>query len=133
MSGALTGRLQHGDGGRSMTLRTRRESAPAPNRPIPGCHASPRCLCPRAGGGAAAQVRTRQRKSHPVSYKQLLKQQCYIGGAWCDDDSRKTMEVTGPGKGTVLGAFPNMGEAETARTIPAAEGPAQAGAGDGGG
>src|SRR5258708_33438329 len=121
MSGALTGRLQHGDGGRSMTLRTRRESAPAPNRPIPGCHASPRCLCPRAGGGAAAQVRTRQRKSHPVSYKQLLKQQCYIGGAWCDADSGKTVDVTDPGKGAVLGAVPNMCEAETAPASAAAE------------
>ena len=56
-----------------------------------------------------------------MSYTRFLKQQCYIGGKWCDADGGGTINVNDPGKGTVLGTVPNMGAAETARAIDAAE------------
>lgn len=56
-----------------------------------------------------------------MGYADFLRQQCYIDGQWCDADSGKAVDVTDPGTGKVLGAVPNMGEAETARAIAAAE------------
>lgn len=56
-----------------------------------------------------------------MSYTRFLKQQCYIDGKWCDADSGGTIPVTDPGNGEVLGTVPNMGQAETARAIDAAE------------
>jgi succinate-semialdehyde dehydrogenase/glutarate-semialdehyde dehydrogenase len=56
-----------------------------------------------------------------MSYTQVLKQQCYIDGQWCDADGGGTINVTDPGNGTVLGTVPNMGAAETERAIDAAE------------
>jgi len=56
-----------------------------------------------------------------MGYADFLKQQCYIDGQWCDADSGKAVDVTDPGTGKVLGTVPNMGEAETARAIAAAE------------
>jgi len=51
----------------------------------------------------------------------LLRQQCHIGGKWCDSDSGKTMGVTDPGNGDFLGTVPHMGRVETVRAIEAAE------------
>ena len=51
----------------------------------------------------------------------LLRQQCYIDGAWCDADSGETIPVTNPATGEVLGTVPKMGAAETRRAIEAAE------------
>lgn len=56
-----------------------------------------------------------------MGYADFLRQQCYIDGQWCDADSGKNVNVTDPGTGKVLGTVPNMGEAETARAIAAAE------------
>ena len=56
-----------------------------------------------------------------MSYTDFLKQQCYIDGQWLDADSGKTVDVMDPGDGKKLGTVPNMGEAETARAIAAAE------------
>ncbi len=56
-----------------------------------------------------------------MTYSHLLRQQAYVDGIWCDADSGLTMPVNDPGKGTELGQVPNMGEAETARAIAAAE------------
>ena len=50
----------------------------------------------------------------------LLRQQCYINGKWADADSGKTLDVTNPATGEVLGTIPNMGAAETRRAIEAA-------------
>jgi succinate-semialdehyde dehydrogenase/glutarate-semialdehyde dehydrogenase len=50
----------------------------------------------------------------------LLRQQCYIDGQWVDADGGKTLAVTNPATGEVLGAVPNMGAAETRRAIEAA-------------
>ncbi|MBU6266537.1 MAG: NAD-dependent succinate-semialdehyde dehydrogenase [Sphingomonadales bacterium] len=56
-----------------------------------------------------------------MSYQNFLKQQCYIDGQWVDADSGTTVAVTDPGSGKPLGTVPNMGTAETARAIAAAE------------
>ena len=56
-----------------------------------------------------------------MAYTDFLRQQCYIDGAWVDADSGKAVDVTDPGTGAVLGTVPNMGEAETARAIAAAD------------
>ncbi len=50
----------------------------------------------------------------------LLRQQCYVDGQWVDADSGKTLAVTNPATGEVLGAVPSMGAAETRRAIEAA-------------
>jgi succinate-semialdehyde dehydrogenase/glutarate-semialdehyde dehydrogenase len=50
----------------------------------------------------------------------LLRQQCYIDGAWRDADSGGTKPVTNPATGVVLGTVPNMGTAETRAAIEAA-------------
>ncbi len=52
--------------------------------------------------------------------RKLLRQQCYIDGAWIDADGGKTLAVTNPATGEVLGTVPNMGAAETRRAIDAA-------------
>lgn len=51
----------------------------------------------------------------------LLRQQAYIGGAWCDADNGATITVGNPYDASVLGTVPNLGQAETARAIAAAE------------
>ncbi len=50
----------------------------------------------------------------------LFRQQCYIDGKWVDADSGKTVPVTNPATGEILGTIPNMGAAETRRAIEAA-------------
>ena len=56
-----------------------------------------------------------------MAYTDFLRQQCYIGGTWCDADNGKVLPVTDPGTGAQLGTVPSMAEAETARAIAAAE------------
>lgn len=51
----------------------------------------------------------------------LLRQQCYIDGQWIDADSGKSIDVTNPATGEVIGTVPNMGTDETRRAIEAAE------------
>jgi succinate-semialdehyde dehydrogenase/glutarate-semialdehyde dehydrogenase len=50
----------------------------------------------------------------------LLRQQCFIAGAWCDADGGATIDVTNPATGETLGTVPKMGAAETRRAIEAA-------------
>jgi succinate-semialdehyde dehydrogenase/glutarate-semialdehyde dehydrogenase len=50
----------------------------------------------------------------------LLRNQCYIDGRWADADSGKTLAVTNPATGELLGTVPNLGAAETRRAIEAA-------------
>lgn len=50
----------------------------------------------------------------------LFRQQCYINGEWCNADSSKTIEVTNPVDGELIGTVPNMGTIETRRAIEAA-------------
>ena len=52
--------------------------------------------------------------------RSLFRQQCYIDGHWQDADSGKTIRVSNPATGELLGSVPNMGAAETRRGIEAA-------------
>ncbi len=56
----------------------------------------------------------------PIKDHSLFRQQCFIDGGWADADSAKTIDVTNPATGEVLGTIPNMGAAETRRAIEAA-------------
>jgi succinate-semialdehyde dehydrogenase/glutarate-semialdehyde dehydrogenase len=56
----------------------------------------------------------------PIKDKSLFRQQCFIDGKWADADSGKTIDVTNPATGEILGTIPNMGTAETKRAIEAA-------------
>ncbi|MEH6496474.1 MAG: NADP-dependent succinate-semialdehyde dehydrogenase [Pseudomonas marincola] len=51
----------------------------------------------------------------------LFREQGLIDGTWCDADSGKTIEVTNPATGKVIGTVPEMGESETRRAIAAAK------------
>jgi succinate-semialdehyde dehydrogenase/glutarate-semialdehyde dehydrogenase len=50
----------------------------------------------------------------------LFSQRCYIDGAWSEADSGKTIAVTNPATGAVIGTIPDMGTTETHRAIDAA-------------
>ncbi len=57
-----------------------------------------------------------------MSFNSLLfKTQAYIDGKWLNADSGKTIEVTNPATGEVIGTIPNMGKVETERAVKAAE------------
>jgi succinate-semialdehyde dehydrogenase/glutarate-semialdehyde dehydrogenase len=56
----------------------------------------------------------------PLKDPKLFRQQGYINGKWADADSKRTVEVTNPATGEVLGTIPYMGAAETHRAIDAA-------------
>lgn len=51
----------------------------------------------------------------------LLRTHCLIDGQWVGADSSKTFPVTNPATGEVFASVPDMGAAETARAIAAAE------------
>ena len=50
----------------------------------------------------------------------LLRNQCYVDGQWVDAEGGKTLAVTNPATGELLGTVPNMGAAETRRAVEAA-------------
>jgi len=60
------------------------------------------------------------RQSLPLTDENLLREACYVNGAWIAADSGKTIEVTNPANGAVLGSVPRLGVAETRRAIEAA-------------
>ena len=51
----------------------------------------------------------------------LLRQSCYIDGAWVGADGGQTIIVTDPASGATIASVPHCGAAETARAIAAAE------------
>ncbi len=51
----------------------------------------------------------------------LLRQQCYIDGAWTDSNNRNTTVIVNPADGEPLGHVPAMGQEETRRAIEAAD------------
>jgi len=55
-----------------------------------------------------------------MSYDTYLKEANFIGGAWVGADSGKTIDVTNPATGEVIGTVPACGTAETNRAIDAA-------------
>ena len=50
----------------------------------------------------------------------LLLQQCYINGTWCNADAQETIPVTNQATGETIGTVPKMGTAETRSAIAAA-------------
>jgi succinate-semialdehyde dehydrogenase / glutarate-semialdehyde dehydrogenase len=52
---------------------------------------------------------------------ELLRQQAFIAGQWCNADDGSAFEVRNPATGEVVGRVPNMGAAETRRAIEAAD------------
>jgi succinate-semialdehyde dehydrogenase/glutarate-semialdehyde dehydrogenase len=50
----------------------------------------------------------------------LLRERCYIDGAWAAADDGSTLPVHNPATGATLGSIPNMGASETRRAIQAA-------------
>ena len=50
----------------------------------------------------------------------LLREQCYIDGAWAPADSGGTIPVHNPATDAQIGVIPNMGTTETRRAIEAA-------------
>jgi len=55
-----------------------------------------------------------------LSDGRLFRTQAYIDGAWVDADSGKTLEVTNPANGEVIGTVPMMGADEARRAVEAA-------------
>ena len=55
-----------------------------------------------------------------MGYSKYLKEANFIDGAWVAADSGKTIDVTNPATGDVIGVVPNSGTAETNRAIDAA-------------
>jgi succinate-semialdehyde dehydrogenase/glutarate-semialdehyde dehydrogenase len=58
--------------------------------------------------------------SVPLKDEVLLRQRCYVNGAWTDADDGRTIAVTNPATGETLGTVPRMGEREARRAIEAA-------------
>jgi succinate-semialdehyde dehydrogenase / glutarate-semialdehyde dehydrogenase len=57
----------------------------------------------------------------PLIDQDLLRQQAYICGQWCDADNGATVKVNNPATGEILGTVPMMTEKETRRAIEAAK------------
>ena len=51
----------------------------------------------------------------------LFRQRAYLDGTWVEGDAGRTLPVTDPATGEVIGQVPNLGTAETRRAIAAAE------------
>ena len=64
---------------------------------------------------------TIERATLELSDPSLLRQQCYVDGAWIDADDRGSMPVVDPATGELVGTAPMFGAAETRRAIAAAE------------
>ena len=45
----------------------------------------------------------------------LMREQCYVDGAWCDADARATLIVNNPATGELVGTVPDMAVAKVAR------------------
>src|ERR1700690_2257652 len=58
---------------------------------------------------------------HGLKHPVLLREQAYISGAWVDADHGATLAVQNPATGERLGQVPDLGRAETARAIEAAQ------------
>jgi len=60
-------------------------------------------------------------KTIGIKNKALLKDQCYINGAWMGADDGASSEVTNPANSDFLGSIPNCGSSETNLAIRAAK------------
>jgi succinate-semialdehyde dehydrogenase/glutarate-semialdehyde dehydrogenase len=57
----------------------------------------------------------------PLKDPKLLREQCYVDGAWTGAAGGKTFAVRNPATGEPIGTVPDMGAAETKKAIAAAE------------
>ncbi|HEY6005554.1 MAG TPA: aldehyde dehydrogenase family protein [Anaeromyxobacter sp.] len=57
----------------------------------------------------------------PLKDERLLRQKCYVAGAWVDASDGKTVAVLNPATGTAIGTVPKGGAAEARRAIEAAQ------------
>jgi succinate-semialdehyde dehydrogenase/glutarate-semialdehyde dehydrogenase len=57
----------------------------------------------------------------PLKDPQLLRDRCYVDGAWIEADSKKRVDVDNPADGTLVAKVPILGAAETRRAIEAAD------------
>jgi succinate-semialdehyde dehydrogenase/glutarate-semialdehyde dehydrogenase len=56
----------------------------------------------------------------PLKNDFLLRQRCYVGGAWIDADDGRTITVRNPATGETIGTVPRMGTAGARRAVEAA-------------
>jgi succinate-semialdehyde dehydrogenase/glutarate-semialdehyde dehydrogenase len=49
--------------------------------------------------------------------KDIFRQKCFVDGRWIHSENKKTIEVTNPADGKILGRVPNCGKVETRRAI----------------
>jgi len=56
-----------------------------------------------------------------LSDQRLFREQCYVDGQWIGADDGRTVKVTDPANGELIGTVPSLGVAETRRAIEAAE------------
>jgi succinate-semialdehyde dehydrogenase/glutarate-semialdehyde dehydrogenase len=61
-----------------------------------------------------------RRPALPLKDPQLFRDRAYVDGQWTEAESRRRFDVDNPADGSVLGAVPDMGGAETRRAIEAA-------------
>ena len=63
-----------------------------------------------------------QDRASPIALKDaaLLRDRCFVDGAWLEADSRNRIDVDNPADGSLVGSVPNMGAAEARRAIEAA-------------
>ncbi|MHA7871674.1 MAG: aldehyde dehydrogenase family protein, partial [Hyphococcus sp.] len=55
-----------------------------------------------------------------MSYRDFLREDCYIAGTWVGADDNGVIEVTNPATGETLGSVPDLGRAATRQAIDAA-------------
>jgi succinate-semialdehyde dehydrogenase/glutarate-semialdehyde dehydrogenase len=75
----------------------------------------------KAAAGSATRQQRKVISMLKLNDSQLLRQQCYIDGAWVDADNGETFPVENPATGEILAHVPKMGAAETERAIKAAD------------
>jgi succinate-semialdehyde dehydrogenase/glutarate-semialdehyde dehydrogenase len=63
---------------------------------------------------------TKLRSSVVLADTRLLREACYIDGAWVDVSGRATIDVDNPATGEVVGVVPKLGRAETRAAVDAA-------------
>jgi succinate-semialdehyde dehydrogenase/glutarate-semialdehyde dehydrogenase len=56
-----------------------------------------------------------------LSDRRLFRERCYVNGAWTEAEDGRTVAVTNPVDGAVIGSVPNCGAIETRKALQAAE------------
>src|SRR5512137_650481 len=56
----------------------------------------------------------------PLQSEFLLRQRCFVRGAWTEADDGRTLTVRNPASGAVIGTVPRSGTEETRRAVRAA-------------